>query len=366
MARRDARALDHKTLEEMRIRAVEAVQSGQRVEVVAEAMGLSRSTVFGWMARYRVGGWDALMKAKPVSGRPAKITASQMEWIYRTIASKTPQQYRFEFALWTLDLVRWLIGERFGIRLSKTSTWRLMKQMGLSAQRPLWRALEQDAEAVERWKREQYPRIQELAKAEKASIWFADEAGVRSDYHRGTTWAPVGQTPVVRTTGARYRWNRISAVSARGDMRFMLTAKSVTAKVFVEFLRRLITGTQRPVYLIVDGHPSHRSSLVRQFLRNNEGRHPPVLPAAVLGGIEPGRAGLAGGQVTRRRPKDGGQQAGAEAAPAAGHAPVAACAPQDQSFLPNARNRVRHGGVNLLTCGTVSMPKSPADYTSKT
>jgi len=271
MARRDARALDHKTLEEMRIRAVEAVQSGQRVEVVAETMGLSRSTVFGWMARYRAGGWEAL-KTKPVPGRPAKITVSQMEWIYRTIAGKTPQQYRFEFALWTLDLVRWLIGERFGIRLSKTSTWRLMKQMGLSAQRPLWRALEQDAEAVERWKREQYPRIQELAKAEKASIWFADKAGVRSDYHRGTTWAPVGQTPVVRTIGARYRWNMISAVSARGDMRFMLTAKSVTAKVFVEFLRRLITGAKQPVFLIVDGHPSHRSSLVRQFLRNNEGR----------------------------------------------------------------------------------------------
>ena len=271
MARRDARALDHKTLEEMRIRAVEAVQRGQRAELVADAMGVSRSTVFGWMARYRAGGWDAL-KAKPVPGRPPKITGSQMEWIYRTIAGKTPLQYRFEFALWTLDLVRWLIGERFGIRLSKTSTWRLMKQMGLSAQRPLWRAMEQDADAVERWKREEWPKIQALAKAEKASIWFGDEAGVRSDYHRGTTWAPEGETPVVRSTGARYRWNMISAVNGRGDLRFMLTAKAVTAKVFVEFLRRLMTGAQRPVFLIVDGHPSHRSSVVRQFLRQHEGR----------------------------------------------------------------------------------------------
>ena len=75
-----------------------------------------------------------------------------------------------------------------------------------------------------------------------------------------------------RTTEARYRWNMISAVSARYDMRFMLTAKSVTARVFIEFLRRLITGATRPVYMIVDGHPSHRSSLVRQSLRNNEGR----------------------------------------------------------------------------------------------
>ncbi|MCL4797894.1 MAG: IS630 family transposase [Bryobacteraceae bacterium] len=271
MARRDARALDHKTLEEMRIRAVEAVQTGQRVEDVAATMRLSRSTVFGWMALYRAGGWHAL-KAKPVPGRPPKVTGPQIEWIYKTIAGKTPLQYRFEFALWTLDLVRWLIAERFGIRLSKTSTWRLMNQMGLSAQRPLWRAMEQDAAAVERWKREEYPRIRALAKAAKASIWFGDEAGIRSDYHRGTTWAPVGETPVVATTGARYRWNMISAVNGRGDMRFMLTGKAVTAAVFVEFLRRLITGAAHPVFLIVDGHPTHRSSVVRQFVKNHESR----------------------------------------------------------------------------------------------
>jgi transposase len=255
----------------MRIRAVEAVERGQRPETVAETMGVSRSTIFGWLARYRAGGWDAL-KARPVPGRPAKITGLQMEWIYKTIAGKTPLQYRFEFALWTLDLVRWLIGERFGIRLSKTSTWRLMKQMGLSAQRPLWRAAEQDREQVKRWKREEWPRIQGLAKAEKASIWFGDEAGVRSDYHRGTTWAPVGETPVVRTSGARWRWNMISAVNGRGQMRFMLTEKAVTARVFVEFLRRLITGARGPVFLIVDGHPSHRGSLVGKFLKEHEGR----------------------------------------------------------------------------------------------
>lgn len=52
----------------------------------------------------------------------------------------------------------------------------------------------------------------------------------------------------------------------------MLTAESVTAKVFVEFLRRLITGAKQAVFLIVDGHPSHRPSAVRQFLRINEGR----------------------------------------------------------------------------------------------
>ena len=271
MARRDARKLDHQTLEELRFRAVEAVQGGQRVDEVARAMGLCRSTVFGWMAQYRSGGWGAL-KAKPVPGRPAKISGRVIGRIYRAIAGKTPQQYRFEFALWTLDLARWMIGEEFGIRLSKTSTWRLMKQLGLSAQRPLWRAAEQDPERVARWRREEFPAIQAAAKAAGASIWFGDEAGVRPDYHRGPTWAPVGQTPVAPTTGARYRWNMLSVVNGRGDLRFMLTDKTVTAAVFVEFLRRLIAKAAAPVFLIVDGHPVHRAVAVRRFLKDNQER----------------------------------------------------------------------------------------------
>ena len=271
MARRDARSLDHKTLAEMRIRAVEAVSRGEHPETVASVVGVCRSTVFAWLARARSGGEQALA-AKPIPGRPVKIAAQQFEHIYRTIAGRTPLQYRFEFALWTLDRVRWLIAEDYGVRLSRTSTWRLMNRMGLSAQRPLRRAQQQDAGRVEQWRREEFPKIQAQAKAEKAQIWFGDEASVRSDYHSGTTGAPRGATPVVRTTGARSRWNMLSAVNGRGDMRFMLEQKSVTTATFVEFLRRLIQNAPEKVFLIVDGHPTHRAAAVGRFLQAHQER----------------------------------------------------------------------------------------------
>jgi hypothetical protein len=38
-----------------------------------------------------------------------------------------------------------------------------------------------------------------------ATIYFADESGIRSDYHTGTTWAPQGQTPVVSSTAGAFR-----------------------------------------------------------------------------------------------------------------------------------------------------------------
>jgi len=267
----DGRKLDHETLAEIRKRAVERVQSGESPEDVIRTLGFHRSCIYDWLARYRAGGWDGL-KAKPLAGRPKKITGGQIQYLYKAIVGKTPLQHRFDFALWTLRLVQWLIYEELGLKLSRASVARLLKQMGLSCQRPLFRAAEQNAERVEKWKREQFPQIQKLAKETGAEIWFEDESGVRSDYHGGTTWAPKGQTPVVRTTGARYRFNMISAVAPKGDLRFMLTNKAVTAPVFIEFLKRLMQGMKRPVFLIVDGHPVHRSVKVQQYVASTKGR----------------------------------------------------------------------------------------------
>ena len=95
---------------------------------------------------------------------------------------------------------------------------------------------------------------------------FADEAGIRSDCHTGTTWAPVGETPVVAVTGRRFSLNMISAVSPRGDFRFMVYEGSVTAPVFKDFLSRLMIRATRPAFVIVDGHPIHESRLVKDYL----------------------------------------------------------------------------------------------------
>ena len=59
MQENDARRLDHHTLEALRERAVRKVQEGESPEVVARVLGLSRSTVYGWLAQYRRGGWGA-------------------------------------------------------------------------------------------------------------------------------------------------------------------------------------------------------------------------------------------------------------------------------------------------------------------
>jgi len=267
----DGRKLDHKTLEALRKRAVEQVDAGEHPEKVAVTMGFHKNTVYGWLAKVRDGGRDALV-ARPVPGRPPKLGLQQVSRLYELIAGSDPRQLSFGFALWTRSMIAELIRREFAITLSEVSVGRLLHTMGLSPQRPLHRAYQQDPDAVERWKREQFPAIRKAAKKAGATIYFGDEAGVRSDYHSGTTWAPVGHTPVVANTGARWSINMLSAVSAQGKLRFMVHDGKVNASVFIEFCKRLLRDAAAPVYLIVDGHPCHRARATKEFVASTNGR----------------------------------------------------------------------------------------------
>jgi transposase len=111
-----------------------------------------------------------------------------------------------------------------------------------------------------------------MARSVGAPVYFADEAGIRSDYHTGTTGAPVSETPVVVVTGRRFSLNMNSAVSPRGDFRFMVHEGTVTARVFKNFLSRLMIGATRPVFVVVDGHPIHKSRLVKKFVEGLDGK----------------------------------------------------------------------------------------------
>jgi len=271
MRENDGRKLDHATLEALRIRAVQAVEAGEHPQDVARAMGMARGTVFMWLAKYREGGLAAL-KAKPVPGKPPKLNATQLRRLYALISGGDPRQLSFEFALWTRDMIRELIRREFDVRLSAVSVGRLLSKLGLSPQRPLWRAWQADPEAVQRWQDEEFPAIRKQAKAEGATVYFGDEAGIRSDYHAGTTWAPVGQTPVVKATGARHSVNMISAVTAQGLLRFSVFTGTCTAAVFIDFCKKLIADTPGPVYLIVDGHPTHKAKATKEFVASTNGR----------------------------------------------------------------------------------------------
>ena len=241
------------------------VQEGESPEVIARVLGLNRSTVYGWLARYRRGGWNGL-KAKPLFGRPPKLDGRALKWIFATVTQKNPLQMKFAFALWTREMVAALIKDKFKINLSRGSVGRLLAQLGIACQKPLHRALERDEALVQHWLKKEHPMIKALARKEKAEIYFGGAAHMRSDYHAGRTWGKKGETPVVQAAGARYGMSLMSAVTARGRMRFMIKEKGgVNADVFIEFLKRLVAGARQTIFLIVDRGPAHRAKKTKAF-----------------------------------------------------------------------------------------------------
>jgi len=271
MKKHDGRTLRHDVLTELRKRAVSRVQEGESPEAVIRAMGFCRASIYNWLAMYRAGGWDAL-DARKRGGRPRKVSARMIAWVYRVVTGGDPRQYKFPFALWTRNAIAILLYRRYGVRLSANSVGRLLAHLGITPQKPLWRAYQQDPERVRQWIQAEYPAIARQAQQERAEIWFGDESGVRSDYHAGTTWAARGKTPVVRTTGARYRLNMLSAVNRRGKMRFMIEAKGLNADVMCRFLDRLMAGQKRRIFLILDGHPIHKSARLARKVTAFDGR----------------------------------------------------------------------------------------------
>ncbi len=270
----------------LRTRAVRAVLDGMTQAQAARVFGVHHNAVNRWVKRYRQGGWEGLAERRRGrrSGEQAALSEPQQQELIALVRDSTPDQLGLAGFLWTREAVAELIARRYGLLLARTTVGAYLRGWGFSPQRPQRRALEQNPAAVRRWLEETYPAIRARAKREGGMVLWLDEMGVRSDAAAGRSWAPVGQTPVIKGTGKRFRVNMISAISNAGRLRFRLFIGSFTGAVFIDFLGRLLRDSSgRKVHLVVDGHPVHRAKRVSAWV----GRHADRIELHFLPGYSP-------------------------------------------------------------------------------
>lgn len=249
-----------------------AVRAGMSQVEAAGVFGVTRQAVGRWVGTSREKGVGALRARR--RGRPPEIqlSADEAAWVRRQIVNRTPDQLSLKFYLWTREAVRELIEAEFGIALSVWTVGRYLKAWGFTPQKPIRRAFEQNPVEVQRWLNETYPRIRAQALREKAEIYWGDETGMRSDHAAGRSYGRRGQTPVVRSSGQRFGCNMISAITNRGRLYFMVFGQEFRAPVFLKFLERLLRQIRRRIFLILDGHPVHRSRVAKAWLAKNQRR----------------------------------------------------------------------------------------------
>ena len=281
---RDGRSFDHGTLEAIRLMAVERVQEGERASAVISSFGFNRTTIYKWLAVASSPGKGVnALRSRPATGRPRTLTPRQEKQVFAWVNGKDPRQYGLDFGLWTRAMIASLIEQKLAVKLGLTAVGELLAKLGLTPQKPLERAYQRDPEAIEKWKRETFPSIASAAKAVGGEVYFWDESGFRADTVHGKTWGKKGETPVIARPGQRQSISAASAVNSKGAFWYATYQGGLNAQLFVTLLKQMMRNRTKPVHLVVDGLPAHKTKRVKEYVASTEGR----LTIHVLPGYAP-------------------------------------------------------------------------------
>jgi len=263
--------LPHDVLERYRFRAIALWQEGKKISDIAHFFGLHRVTVSYWIAAYKRGGKRAL-RSKKAPGPSFKLTESDVKRVVDCLRQEATA-CGFETPLWTTKRVAQIIKSKTHKELDYSNVWRLLKRMGFTNQKPEKRAYEQDAKAVKKWIKEEWPKILAHKRRWQAVLYFQDEAGVSLRPVLGKTWAKRGKTPIVHVTGKKEFFCVSSAISTSGRMAFRIEKEKVVKETFVDFLQKLLDmHPERKVIVVTDKARPHIAKLVDEFVATHAKR----------------------------------------------------------------------------------------------
>jgi transposase len=196
-------------LEHRRQLAVQRSLDGYSADEIAEFLGVSARTVWRWLASFGGRGPEGLA-ARPVTGRPRKLTLTQEKIALRWLRG-SPTEHGFTTELWTAARLAQLVEEEFAIRFNPRSLSAGLKDRGFTPQKPERIPRERDPGAIAAWLASDWPRIKKKARRQGARLALIDESGLMMAPLLRRTWAPRGQTPTLVQGGAHRKKVSVAA-----------------------------------------------------------------------------------------------------------------------------------------------------------
>lgn len=267
----DGRSYSHEVLEHYRFRALELYKNGKKVNDIADFFGLHRCSVSHWISSYRRNG-EKNLKSKKAQGPAFKLSKQEVNNLLMLFKDNA-MQHGFETPLWTCKRIQQIIKQRFGKKMHTTNIMRWLKRINITYQKPQRQASQRNDEAVRKWLNEEWPKIKAHCRRWQALLYFQDEAGVSLIPVMGKTWAPKGNTPIVKVTGKRGGLCVTSAISPTGKMIFRIEKKRINADVHIEFLEQMLKQhPHRKIIVIEDRAPAHRAKKIKEFVETHKKR----------------------------------------------------------------------------------------------
>lgn len=149
--------------EAIRFRAFDLSQKGWQQAAIAEALGVTRGAISQWLKRAREGGGKEALRTVKATGRPPDLSSEQLAQL-PAFLEKGAEHFGFRGQVWTRSRVGEVIRRLFGVSYSDSHVGRLLWKIAWSLQKPINRASQRDEEAIERWVKEDWPRIKKKPK----------------------------------------------------------------------------------------------------------------------------------------------------------------------------------------------------------
>ena len=252
-----------------RLRAAELFALGKTRADVSRELNVTWQAAHGWFKRWQAGG-DAGLAPEGKPGPAPKFSDEEVQTIVGELAKgSVAHGYRNE--IWTLRRVGALVREVTGKKASNSEVWRLLRRAGWSIQKPQRQARERDAEKIDKWKREDWPRLCAKATEERRTVVFVDECGFSQKSTAKKTWAPLGQTPVIQMN---FNWDKLSVIGGISlkSIYFQIHDEAIKSAQVIGFLEHLQRYVQGKLLVVWDGLPAHRSKAVAEYLTSTQGR----------------------------------------------------------------------------------------------
>ncbi len=268
MEKIDLRKASTAEKEAIRIRAIMMYKQNINQNEIALLLGVHKNSIYQWVKIFKEQGKKGLKEVKKgrKKGDGKLLSNEQEKEVQKMILDKMPDQLKLPYALWTRKAIVDLIKRTYNIKVAIRTMGDYLNQWGFTPQKPKKKAYEQNDKAVKDWLQKDYPSIVKKAKSENAEIHWGDETGIRNTSQYGRSYAPKGKTPVRKTMAKRISLNMISTVTNQGKVRFTTYEGTMNAQRFIVFLKRLIKGSSKKIYLILDNLKAHQSKIVKALV----------------------------------------------------------------------------------------------------
>lgn len=254
-----------------RISGLLALAQGETVDQVAETLSMSRQTIYNWLKAFILYGVDSLVYHRS-PGRKPRLTKTQKKRLVQLIKAG-PLEAGYPTACWTSLLVQQLILREFGILYNRHYVCELLHNLGFSFQKARFVSDHLDEQARRQWLDQVWPQILRLAHEKRAMILFGDEVTFAQWGSLGYTWAPIGQQPVVKTTGKRKGYKVFGLIDLlSGSFFYHGLRERFNSDRYQDFLRQVLQRTSQHLILIQDGARYHTSKATQAFFKAHQDR----------------------------------------------------------------------------------------------